>query len=250
MPLGHTVTVSGEVISMERYDGKTKRDDYIKYGLITAGVILILAIIFTANHLVRKRYHKEPDYKVVLVSEEAFDAERVEALEAMLGRIVGDLNGDGVSMVTVDALRITDEAYARQIDSDAAESYWAAFEAGAFSEDVEPPAQKYSGLTVETDMGRMMVDLSNGECYLFLLSEQPLGDFTGAASAYREYFMELPENLQSDAFPQYMDISDAPFWAELGIENTTFYGGVLDGDGAETAFALEILCEAAVSHLS
>ena len=56
---------------MERYDGKTKRDDYIKYGLIAAGVIMVLAIIFTANHLVRKRYHKEPDYKVVLVSEEA-----------------------------------------------------------------------------------------------------------------------------------------------------------------------------------
>ena len=37
-----------------------------------------------------------------------------------------------------------------------------------------------------------------------------------------------------------MDISDATFWAELGIENTTFYGGVLDGDGAETAFALEM----------
>ena len=47
-----------------------------------------------------------------------------------------------------------------------------------------------------------------------------------------------------------MDISDAPFWAELGIENTTFYGGVLDGDGGETAFALEILCEVAASHLS
>ena len=42
---------------MERYDGKTKKDDYIKYGLITAVVIMILAIIFTANHLVRKHYH-------------------------------------------------------------------------------------------------------------------------------------------------------------------------------------------------
>ena len=235
---------------MERYDGKTKKDDYIKYGLITAGVIMIFTIIFTANHLVRKHFHKEPDYKVVLVSEEALDAERVEALEAMFGMIVGDLNGDGVSIVTVDALRITDEAHARLIDSDAAESYWEAIEAGALPEDVEPPAQKYSGLDVEADLGRMMVDLSNGECYLFLLSEQPLGDFAGAASAYREYFMELPEDLQSDVFPQYMDISDAPFWAELGIDNVTIYGGVLDGDGAETAFALEILSEVAISHLT
>ena len=235
---------------MERYDGKTKKDDYIKYGLITAVVIMILAIIFTANHLVRKHYHKEPDYKVVVVSEEALDEDRIEALESMIGGIIGDLNGDGVSMVAVDALRITDEASARLIDSDAAESYWAAIEAGALPEDVEPPAQKYSGLTVETDMSRMMVDLSSGESYLFLLSEQPLGDFAGAATAYREYFMELPEDMQSEAFSQYMDISDAPFWAELGIENTTFYGGVLDGDGAETAFALEILGEVATSHLT
>lgn len=27
---------------MERYDGKTKRDDYIKYGLIAAGVLLLI----------------------------------------------------------------------------------------------------------------------------------------------------------------------------------------------------------------
>ena len=35
---------------MERYDGKTKRDDYIKYGLITLAVLIVLGGLIWLTH--------------------------------------------------------------------------------------------------------------------------------------------------------------------------------------------------------
>lgn len=230
---------------MERYDGKTRKDDYIKYGMIALAAVLVCAVIFGLNHYLRKKYHTVPDYQVVLVSEEAFDEERTAKLETMLGALVGDRNGDGRTTVSAEVLRITDEAAAQKLDSDANEAYLLAVEAaGGDFDAAEIPTARFSALNVDADSGRMMVDLSSGEVWLFLLSNQPLGDFPGVAASYggQEFFLELPEDMQDGSHADRTVLTGTRFMTELGLRDIPFYGFVLDGgDGAEESFAVEVL---------
>lgn len=233
---------------MERYDGKTKQDDIRKYTLIAAGILLLLIVWFVFFHHMTSGKKVAPDLGVVLVSEEAFHDNIKSELESMLERLVGDRNGDGKSHVSVDYLRITDYSAAMKIDSEAAEEYLAKIQAGS---EEAVPEQKYRGLTVDDDANRLLVDLSSGEYSLFLLSDQPLGNFRGAASTYGQqgYFMELPEALQSDASPELRDLSRAPFWSELGLEDISFFGGVLE-DCKDSDIALEVLGLLQDAHLT
>lgn len=58
---------------MERYDGKTKRDDYIKYGLITLGVLVVLGLLIWFTGFMKARRQSNPDFTVVVASEEHND---------------------------------------------------------------------------------------------------------------------------------------------------------------------------------
>ena len=211
---------------MERYDGKTRKDDYIKYGLIGAAVLIVfVGLTLLTSHL-KKANQKEPDYTVVIASEEAFNETMQEELQSMFASIIGDRNEDGKTIIELEVLRITDYAQAKLDEQDSA------------NED------DFAGLTMDDDLNRMLLMMTTGEHCLYLLSDQPRGGFRGAATTYCEagYFVDLPEELQDTVYPSRTDLTEAPFWQQLGIEDVPFYGCVLDtGNSEEEAFAADIL---------
>lgn len=225
---------------MERYDGKTKKDDYIKYGLIAAAVILVVVGLNLLTGYLKKTYQKEPDYTVVIGSEEAFGETVQEDLEGMLAQLVGDLNGDGEALVELKVLRLTDYAQAKMDQEAAEEAYFDALEAGAEASMTE----NFSGLTMDDDFNQLLLLMTTGQCELYILSDQARGSFRGAATTYCEagYFLELPEELQDETFSSRCDISQAPFWQQLGYEDIPFYACVLDTEDSERErFAVELI---------
>lgn len=89
---------------MERYDGKTRRDDYIKYGLITLGVLVVLGLLIWFTGFMKARRQSNPDFTVVVASEEAFNQAMVDDLESVFSGIVGDQNGDGKTSIHIEVL--------------------------------------------------------------------------------------------------------------------------------------------------
>ena len=225
---------------MERYDGKNRKDDYIKYALIgLAALVVIVGLSLTTRYL-KKANQKEPDYTVVVASEEAFNDAMEQQLQDVLENLVGDRNGDGVELVELEFLRMTDAAAARWDAELQKEAYLEALERG---EEASAP-DSFSGVSDSSDFERMNLLLATGEVYLYLLSDQPRGEFRGIASAYcgKEYFAELPEDMQAEGRPDAAELTDAPFLVELGLEEIPFYGCVPDGsNGKEVSFAVEIL---------
>lgn len=99
-------------------------------------------------------------------------------------------------------------------------------------------------MTMDDDFNRMLLSVTAGDCFLYLLSDQLRGNFQGAATTYCEagYFLELPEDMQDGAEPSRMELTNAPFLVELGLEDIPFYGCVLDGGNSrEEQFAIELL---------
>ena len=78
---------------MERYDGKTRKDDYIKYGCIGGAVVLVFVLLQVGMHFVKKA--NASDYTVAYVSSVGLnDAARKDIQEAV-AEVVGDKNGNG-----------------------------------------------------------------------------------------------------------------------------------------------------------
>lgn len=225
---------------MERYDGKTRRDDYIKYGLIALAAVVLVVGLCLLSHYVKKANQTEPDYTVVIGSEEAFNEAMLDQLENVFAKLVGDRNGDGDTVVKVEALRLTDYAQAKADEAQAREAYDDAVAAGesAALED------QFAGLTMDGGFNQMLLHMTEKDCYLYLLSDQPRGEFRGAATAYAQegYFLELPEDMRDAASPYRMDLTNAGFLTELGLEDIPFYGLVLDGgDSGAEEYAIELL---------
>jgi hypothetical protein len=97
---------------------------------------------------------------------------------------------------------------------------------------------------------QMQLYLANQDIDLFLLSDEQSGSFEGAATVYVQggYFQELPEDLADSAYPSRTDLSDAPFWQELGLEEIPFYGCVLDGKDNDDA--IEVLRQLKTAHVT
>lgn len=231
-------------MTMERYDGKTRKDDYIRYGLIGLGIVFVVVGLTLLTNYLKKTNQKTPDFTVVIGSEEAFGTEVQEELERMLSQLVGDLNGDGEALVQLEILRLTDFAAAKADEALAEEVYFDALAAGEEASLTE----NFSGLTMDDDFSRLLLLLTTGEGQLFILSDQPRGDFRGAATTYceAEYFAELPEELQDESFSSRCDITEAPFWAELGYEDIPFYACVPEDD----EFSLELIRKLKSAHLT
>ncbi len=220
--------------AMERYDGKTRRNDYIKYTLIGVGVAVVVIGLCLLTHFLKKANQKDPDYTVVIGSEEAFNNAMVEQLEDVLAGLVGDRNGDGDEIVDVEVLRLTDYAAAKQADLDAEEG-----------------EKEFASMNMDDDFSRLLLKMTTEECYLYLLSDQPRGSFRGAATTYCEagYFVDLPEDMQDTEYAGRMELTNAPFLEELGLEDIPFYGCVLDGgDSGERNYAIELLRKLPNAH--
>ena len=212
---------------MERYDGKTRKDDIKKYTLIGLGVLIVVVGISLLTGFLKRKNTMEPDYRVVVACSESLSQDVVDDLENVIGGVVGDRNGDGTVSVTVQALRLVDVSG---------------------NIDLANP-----GENADDDFNRMAIDLADGSYELFLLSDEPSGGFKGAATVYCEadFFAELPEDLADPTCKTRTPLKDAPFWSEIGLETIDFYGCVPDrGDTAAENQAVDILRELKTAHVT
>ena len=212
---------------MERYDGKTRKDDIKKYTLIgLAALVVIVGLILLTSYL-KKKNTVEPDYRVVIACSESLSQDVVEELENVIGGIVGDTNGDGKVRIDVQALKLVDVSG---------------------NIDMANP-----GENSDDAFNRMAMYLANGEYNLFLLSDEPSGGFKGAATVYCEadFFAELPDELADPTCPTRTTLKEAPFWSEIGLDTIDFYGCVLDsGDTAAENQAMDILRQLKTAHVT
>lgn len=212
---------------MERYDGKTRKDDIKKYILIGLGVLLIIVGISLLTGFLKRKNTVEPDYQVVVACSESLSQDVVEGLENAIGGVVGDRNGDGTVSVTVQALRLVDLSG---------------------NIDLANP-----GENADDDFNRMAVYLADGSYDLFLLSDEPSGGFLGAATVYCNagFFVELPEELADPGCPSRASLEGAPFLSEIGLDSIPFYGCVLSsGKTEKTNQAMDILRELKTAHVT
>ena len=212
---------------MERYDGKTRKDDIKKYTLIGLGVLIVVVGSSLLTGYLKRKNTVEPDYRVVVACSESLSQDVVDDLENVIGGVVGDRNGDGTVSVTVQALRLVDVSG---------------------NIDLANP-----GENADDDFNRMAIYLADGSYDLFLLSDEPSGGFLGAATVYCEadFFAELPDGLADPTCKTRASLKDAPFWSEIGLETIDFYGCVPDrGDTAAENQAIDILRELKTAHVT
>ena len=212
---------------MERYDGKTRKDDIRKYTLIGLGVLIVIVGISLLTGFLKRKNTVEPDYRVVIACSESLSQDVVEALENAIGGVVGDRNGDGTVSVAVQSLRLVDLSG---------------------NIDLANP-----GENADDDFNRMAVYLADGSYDLFLLSDEPSGGFLGAATVYCNagFFVELPEDLADAGCPSRTSLEGAPFFSEIGLDSIPFYGCVLSGGKTEeTDQAIDILRELKTAHVT
>lgn len=87
---------------MERYDGKTRKDDIKKWTLISIPIVLVLIGFFVGLHVLKKA--NAPDYTVVTLCDSALtDAAMEDIREA--AAVLGDLDGNGKVNIAIKELR-------------------------------------------------------------------------------------------------------------------------------------------------
>lgn len=212
---------------MERYDGKTRKDDVKKYVLIGIGAFALIVGLMVLTGGLKRRNMVESDYHLVVACSETLNQDVASDLEDVVGGIVGDVNGDGTVKVEIQTLKLVDVSG---------------------NIDLANP-----GENTDDDFNRMAVYLANGEYHLFLLSDEPSGGFRGAATVYCEadFFTELPEDLADPACPTRAALKEAPFWSEIGLDAIDFYGCVLEnGDTAAEEQAVDILRQLKNAHVT
>lgn len=212
---------------MERYDGKTRKDDIKKYTLIGLGILVLIVGITLLTRFLKQKNTVEPDYQVVVACSETLNQSVVENLERAIGGVTGDLNGDGTVSVVVQSLRLVDLSG---------------------NIDLANP-----GENADDDFNRMAVYLADGSYDLFLLSDEPSGGFLGAATVYcgAGFFIELPEDLADPDCLSRTSLEGAPFFSEIGLDSVPFYGCVLSSGKTEaTNQAIDILRELKTAHVT
>lgn len=188
---------------MERYDGKTKKDDYKKYALIALGVAAVIVLYNVVTKLIYKVSHPTPDVKVAVACEKVVDFQMQDGIEAYLSPLVGDLDGNGREVAAVVPLHtVENEAIAQ---------------AGL------------GAVGAETDIDRLQNYLSSGECQLFLISDgrRPMPDKYGgnkAENCTAAHCRELPENLAEEDNPYCTDLTGCAILTEQNLGKLPFYG--------------------------
>lgn len=87
---------------MERYDGKTRKDDIKKWTLISIPILLVLIGLFVGMHFLKKG--KAPDYTVVTLCDPPLSDEAMEDIRAAAS-VLGDLDGNGKVNIAIKELR-------------------------------------------------------------------------------------------------------------------------------------------------
>lgn len=207
---------------MERYDGKTRKDDTKKYILIGMTVLIVVLGLHFLTRTLKKNNTVEPDYVVAIGCSDSIGETVAEEFKNVIGGIVGDLNGDGKTIIEIDAYKLVDNS--------------------GTGEEI-----------LDNEFNGMNFSISAGETILFLLSDEPSGAFKGAATAYceQEYFASLPEDLADSTYDSRTDLTNAPFLQEIGFEDVPFYGCIIgSADAEEQNFAENILRELENAHVT
>lgn len=134
---------------MERYDGKTRKDDYVKYAMIGIGAVIVIIVLVVLTNILKQRNQVEPDYKLVFACSESLSQDVLDDIETAVGNVVGDVNGDGKVFVEIQDLRLVDSS-------------------GGNIEEASSTGN------LDDDFNRMALYLANGEYSLFLLSDEPM----------------------------------------------------------------------------
>lgn len=210
---------------MERYDGKTKKDDYIKYVLIAAGIVVLIIGYKLITRAIYKTAHPTPDMTVIVACENAVDFDAEDSLEAALSEHIPDLDGNGKTVVDVKALKLAENEAIVHYELDMA---------GA-----------------KSDLDLLEEYLTEGTYMLFLLENaaegQPIfDDYVGMQSAVYEYCNKfycspLPEDLSADN--QYcVNITGCKLFEDIGWERVPFYGCIQkDASDEEYEIAVNML---------
>ena len=194
---------------MERYDGKTKKDDYKKYALIAAGVVLLIVLYNVLTFVVHKVSHPAPDIVVVFGAATVTDYQEEDDMEAYFKDFAWDLDGSGkvvVDVVPYD-LRENEAMTVSGVKDVGAEdgqvTFSASFEAGA--------ALIY--ITHDTD----------------------------ALNQYfhEDYLAQLPEDLISENYDHGAEITGCTLLVEQGLGKVPFYAGI-GKDAAEDEYEIAV----------
>lgn len=181
---------------MERYDGKTRKDDIKKYILIALAVVLVIILYRGLTSLIYKVSHPTPDLVVVYGVETVTDYQEEDDMEALMEDFASDLDGNG--KVVVDVLPFDFQANPAMISSGVAEV-------------AEDQMDSFGGC-VESGYGLIYIthEVNMLEYY-----------FTG------DYLAELPEDLRSDEDPYRLDISGCGLLETQKLQRVEgFYAGI------------------------
>lgn len=196
---------------MERYDGKTKKDDYKKYALIAAGIILVIVLYKVITSVTYALSHPTPDITVVVGCEAVIDFQMEDEMELYLKEFATDLDGNGkvvVDLVPYDIRR--NEA----VDA--------------------------SGVLEVGGWERFGASIENGDGALYLMTR-------GTFSAKRSYAngdncAALPEDLAPAEEPWCVEITGCELLQEQGFGQAQFYGAISKyATDQEYELAVEIL---------
>ena len=184
---------------MERYDGKTKKDDYKKYALIALGVVAVIVLYVALTRVIKKVSHPTPDVSVVVACTKVVDFQMEDGMEAYLKPLVKDLDGNGKAVADVVPLYLVpNEAIA---------------------------ANGLDAVGAESDIDRLRTYISEGECPLFLVSHEP-GSYGSAKDlcCTERNCRELPEDLQTADNPYCTELTGIAMLEQQKMEKIPFYG--------------------------
>ena len=197
---------------MERYDGKTRKDDIKKYFLIALGVVLVIILYRCLTGLIYKVSHPTPDLVVVYGVETVTDYQEEDDMEALMKEFASDLDGNG--KVVVDVLPFDFQLNPAMMSS-------------GVGEIAEEPMESFCGC-MESGYGLIYIthDVNVLNHY-----------FTD------EYLAELPEELVDEKNPCCTDISGCEMLAGQKLQRVEgFYAGIRkDATPEEYEVAVAIL---------
>lgn len=205
---------------MERYDGKTRKDDIKKYALIAAGVVVLIILYNVLTFVVHKVSHPTPDILVVFGAATVTDDQEEDDMEAIFKAWASDLDGNGKTVVDVVAYDLRENETMTVVGVE---------------------AMTVAGIKeVGAEDGEMTLasSITEGAALIYITHDTSMLD-----SYFCEtYLAELPQELVSEEYDCCVNISGCSMLVEQGLGKVPFYAGVKkDATAEEYDLAVELL---------
>lgn len=169
---------------MERYDGKTRKDDIKKYILICIGIVVLIVLYVLTTRTIKRLSHPTPDMSIVIASTKILDDTMSENAENLLSPLVGDLDNNGKEVVEVVPLNL-----------------W-----------------RNSGIETDSDTSKLHDYIANGTYRLFLISS----DANWKLYCKPSYCRALPQDL-ADEDSYFVKIPGNVLFQEIKMGLIDFY---------------------------